>query len=103
MFHLFVVEDATPFPSWQNVFKNHQILSIEEVPPKKSIDIVQDFMNGISFNRIETDYEMLGDMGKKLLQLIFTPLIKELGKENIVNFNESNKIIKFMKFYIKLN
>ena len=40
MFHLLVVENATPFPSWQNVFKDHQILSIDDALPQKSIDIV---------------------------------------------------------------
>ena len=40
MFHLLVVENATPFPSWQKVFENHQILSIEDSAPQKSVDIV---------------------------------------------------------------
>jgi len=40
MFHLFIVENATPFPSWQNVFENHQILSIEDAVPQKAADIV---------------------------------------------------------------
>jgi len=83
------------------IYKNEYTNSLNI---NKSIDKVQEFMEGISFNRIETDYETLGETGKKLLKLIFMPLIQEIGKENISNYDESkNKIIKFMKFLIAKN
>jgi DNA-binding NarL/FixJ family response regulator len=40
MFHLLVVENAAPFPSWQKVFEDHQIVSVEDKSQQKSVDMV---------------------------------------------------------------
>jgi DNA-binding NarL/FixJ family response regulator len=38
--HLLISENATPLPSWQKVFKNHQITSPDKVVDDVAIDIV---------------------------------------------------------------
>jgi hypothetical protein len=68
---------------------------------KKSFEKVEEFLNGISFNRIETDFDMLGEMGKTLLSLIFTSLIKEMGKDNIINMSGDSRLLRFIKFFME--
>ena len=71
---------------------------VKTMDVKKSFIKVDEFLNGISFNRIMNDFNMLGDVGKKLLGLIFNNLMNELGKENIVNIENNSQIFKFIKF-----
>jgi hypothetical protein len=66
---------------------------------KKSIERVNKFLEGISFNRIEIDYNMLTDNGKNLLKLLFSNLIKEIELKNINDIEMDVKIFKFIKFY----
>lgn len=66
---------------------------------KKSIERVNKFLEGISFNRIEIDYNMLTDNGKNLLKLIFSNLIKEIELKNINELEMNIKLFKFIKFY----
>ncbi len=40
MSHLFIHENAAPFPSWQNVFTRHKIISTDEVATDTAFDMV---------------------------------------------------------------
>ena len=55
-------------------------------------------LDGISFNRVQTDYDMLGDIGKNLLKLLFGKLIKKIEKINLGGLKDSTKTIEFIKF-----
>lgn len=73
---------------------------VETLNIKKSIERVDTFLNGVSFaKRIEHDYEMITDNGKKLLKLIFNDLINEIDIKNINDIEMSIKLFKFIKFY----
>jgi len=78
-----------------NTYKDEYVKTLDI---KQSILRVEKFLNGISFNRIEIDYDMLGDMGKQLLQLLFTKLINEIERKNLINLEMESKLLKFMKF-----
>ncbi len=74
---------------------------IKNMDAKKGIIKVDDFLSGISFNRIEIDFNMLSDFGKSLLKSIFAKLIKEITKEKLIDLPDEPKLIKFMKFLIE--
>ncbi len=81
--------------------KLHEVYNadfIKNMDTKKGIMKVDDFLRGISFNRIEIDFNMLSDFGKQLLHLIFKKLIKEITTEKLVDLNDDIKLVKFMKF-----
>jgi hypothetical protein len=80
-----------------NIYKEAYVKTMDD---KKSFEKVEEFMKGVSFNRIEMDYNMLGDMGKLLLNLIFTNLIKEMGKDNIINMGSESRLLRFIKFFM---
>ena len=94
-----------------------KILSIykENYSKSKSIDSalldVSNFMKGISFKRVKNDYNNLfTDESKKLIKLVFNDLVKEVGKNNILNIiveqNKQSKepsLIEFIKFLINQN
>jgi hypothetical protein len=84
----------------EQLLKIYKEAYVKTMDIKKSILFVDSFLNGISFNRIEIDYNMLGETGKTLLKMLFNRLIKEIGKENIVNLENDSKILKFLKFFI---
>ena len=80
-----------------NIYKEEYVKTMDN---KKSFEKVEEFLSGISFNRIEMDYNMLGDMGKTLLNLIFINLIKEMGKDNIINMESESRLLRFIKFFM---
>ena len=63
------------------------------------IEGVERFLSGVSFNRIESDYDMLTSDGKILLGYIFNKLINEITKETLIRLNNSSKLISFIKFF----
>lgn len=79
-----------------NLYKEEYIKTMDI---KKSIIRVDKFLDGISFARIELDYQMLTDNGKNLLKLIFNNLINEIDKKNINEIEMDMKLFKFIKFY----
>jgi hypothetical protein len=69
---------------------------------------VSNFMEGVNFKRVKNDYDNLfTDDSKKLIKLLFNDLIKEVGKNNILNINiekneisKNNSLIHFIQFLI---
>jgi hypothetical protein len=69
---------------------------------------VSNFMKGVSFKRVQIDYDNLfTDESKKLIKIVFNDLVKEVGKNNILNINieQNNKskepsLNDFIKFLI---
>jgi hypothetical protein len=65
-------------------------------------------MEGVNFKRVKNDYDNLfTDDSKKLIKLLFNDLIKEVGKNNILNINiekneisKNNSLIHFIQFLI---
>ncbi|ARF11818.1 hypothetical protein Klosneuvirus_2_254 [Klosneuvirus KNV1] len=66
-----------------------------EIYKDKGISEVINFMSGISFNRIISDYDTISDDNKELLKQIFKPLADHI---NINEINTSDKLIDFIKF-----
>ena len=66
-----------------------------EIYKDKGINEVINFMYGISFNRIISDYDTISDDNKELLKQIFKPLADNI---NINEINTSDKLIDFIKF-----
>ena len=62
------------------------------------IDGIESFLSGVSFNRIEGDYDMLTDEGKELLKSIFSKLINEMTKDKIIKLKSESILIKFIRF-----
>lgn len=67
---------------------------------KKSISAVEKFLNGVSYVRVDIDYDLITDKGKKLLKLMFNSLIKEINKKNIIEIDMNSKFLKLLKFLI---
>jgi hypothetical protein len=67
---------------------------------KKSVSVVEKFLNGVSYVRVDIDYNLLTDKGKKLLKLMFSNLIKEIDKKNIINIEMDSKFLKLLKFLV---
>jgi hypothetical protein len=63
------------------------------------IEGVEAFLEGVSFNRIEGDYNMLTDEGIELLKSIFGKLINEITKDKINKLKSESRLIKFIKFF----
>lgn len=59
------------------------------------IQKVIDFMNGISFNRIGSEYKDITDKNKELLYLMFDPLLDHIDIERM---EDTDKLINFLKF-----
>ena len=55
-------------------------------------------LDGISFNRVQTDFNMLTDYGKNLLSLLFSDLIKQIDEINLISLTNTIKTIEFIKF-----
>jgi len=65
-----------------------------------SIDDVNDFMSGVKFGRTQIEYDNFTDKNKKVLNLIFKPLLDSIRSGEIDSFvsKDKNDIIKFIKF-----
>ena len=66
---------------------------------KNGIEGVEAFLSGVSFNRIEGDYNMLTNEGIELLKSIFSKLINEMTKDKINKLKSESRLIKFIKFF----
>jgi len=58
---------------------------------------VEKFLSVLSFNRIKSDYDILGEDGKNLLKLLFGKLVKLINKDDL-EISDNNKFINFIKF-----
>jgi len=65
---------------------------------QQSLEKALVILDGISFNRVQTDFDMLSDYGKNLLDLLFGDLIKTIDQINLVSLTNSTKTIEFIKF-----
>jgi hypothetical protein len=65
---------------------------------QKALEKALVILDGISFNRVQTDFNMLTDYGKNLLSLLFSDLIKQIDEINLISLTNTTKTIEFIKF-----
>ena len=65
---------------------------------QESLEKALAILDGISFNRVQTDYNMLTSNGINLLQLLFGKLINKIEKINLDGLTNTTKTIEFIKF-----
>jgi hypothetical protein len=66
---------------------------------QESLEKALTILDGISFNRVQIDYNMLTDYGKHILRLLFGDLINKIDIINLGELTNSNvKTIEFIKF-----
>lgn len=66
----------------------------------ESMNKVVEFMKGVTFNRTQLEYDTFTDKNKEILKLIFKPLIGEVSIEEFKGMDETDNLIKFIKFLI---
>lgn len=70
-----------------------------EVSLEKSLKI----LDGISFNRVQSDYKLLTDTGKELLELLFRKLIDTIGEDKLGDIKNATNTISFIKYIASKN
>lgn len=70
---------------------------------QESLEICLKFLDGINFNRVQTDFKLLTEFGLNLLDLLFGKLINKIEKINLSGLKNTNKTIGFIKFLSENN
>jgi len=63
-----------------------------------SLSDVADFLTEISFNRVKSDYDTFENIGIKILENIFSKLLKSINKEELKKIEIRSKFIDFLQF-----